>query len=84
VRGSLSKLQDRKEETHHLFVNKENELSLIFEELTINVNELETIKREEKRIESLTKVITNENKSNSSNIEVLISRLKELKRYLLL
>jgi hypothetical protein len=45
VRGSLSKLQDRKEEAHHLFVDKENELSLIFEELTVNVNELEALKR---------------------------------------
>ena len=68
MRGSLSKLQDRKEEAHHLFIDKENELSLIFEELNANVNELEALKREEKRIESLTKVINNQNKANNSRI----------------
>lgn len=40
VRGSLTKLQDRKEESHHLFIDKENELTLIFQELTANINEL--------------------------------------------
>jgi hypothetical protein len=45
VRGSLRKLQDRKESTHNLFVDKENELALIFQELTGNLNELEFLKR---------------------------------------
>jgi site-specific recombinase XerD len=84
VRGSLSKLQDRKEESHHLFVNKENEENLIFQELTTNINELESIKREERRIEALTQVVENERKSSASSIEDLINRLKEFKRYLLL
>jgi hypothetical protein len=84
VRGSLSRLQDRKEDAHHLFVDKENELSLIFEELTANINELEAIKRDEKRVEALAQVIDKEKKTNSTAIESLIGRLKEFKRYLLL
>lgn len=84
MRGSLSKLQDRKEDAHHLFINKENELALIFQELTTNINELEAIKREEQRVEALTQVIEKEKKTNTTTIDELISRLKELKRYLLL
>lgn len=40
VRGSLTKLQDRKEQAHHLFLHKENELALIFQELTANIQDL--------------------------------------------
>ena len=53
MKGSLSKLQDRKEELYGVFVHKENEVEMIFSELNANLTELEQMKMNEEKLVQL-------------------------------